>query len=78
MRRAPGLQVGNRVGKITDFGLKQGKGFRKRAPRIFQHILYTNGGSLCQAFLSETVETGTKNRCVIEALHVLQRKLRKD
>ena len=26
----------------------------------------------------ETVETGTKNRCVIEATHVLQRKLRKD
>ena len=33
---------------------------------------------LCQAFLVETVETGTKNRCVIEATHVLRRKLRKD
>ena len=31
-----------------------------------------------QAFLVETVETGTKNCCVIEATHVLQRKLRKD
>ena len=28
-----------------------------------------------QAFLAETVETGTKNRCVIEATHVLRRKL---
>jgi len=35
-------------------------------------------GSLCQAVLAETVETGTKNRCVIEATHVLRRKLRKD
>ena len=66
------------MGKITDFGLKQGKSFRKRAPAVYGHLLYTNGGSLCQAFLAETVETGTKNRCVIEALHVLQRKLRKD
>ena len=32
----------------------------------------------CQAFLAETVETGTKKRCVIEATHVLRRKLRKD
>ena len=30
---------------------------------------------MCQAFLAETVETGTKNRCVIEATHVLRRKL---
>ena len=29
-------------------------------------------------FLVETVETGTKNRYVIEASHVLQRKFRKD
>ena len=36
------------------------------------------GGSLCQAFLEETVETGTNNRWVIEATHVLRRKLRKD
>ena len=28
-------------------------------------------------FLVETVETGTKNRCMIEATHVLLRKLRK-
>ena len=27
-------------------------------------------GSLCQAFLAETVETVTKNRCVSEATHV--------
>ena len=30
-RRAPGPQVWIRVGKITDFGLNWGKGFRKRA-----------------------------------------------
>ena len=29
--------------------------------RVFRRILYTNG-PLCQAFLAETVETGTKNR----------------
>ena len=33
---------------------------------------------MCQAFLAETVETGTKNCWVIEATHVLRRKLRKD
>ena len=27
--------------------------------------------------LAETVETGTKDRCVIEATHVLRKKLRK-
>lgn len=28
-------------------------------------------GSLCQAFLAETVKSGTKNHCVMEAMHVL-------
>ena len=65
-------KVWNRVTKITDFFLKEGKGFRKGAthphptflkvlPRVFRRNLYTNGGSLCQAFLAEIVETGTKN-----------------
>ena len=31
---------------------------------------------MCQAFLAKTVESGTKNRCVIEDTHVLRRKLR--
>ena len=35
-------------------------------------------GSLQMAFLAATMKTGTKNRCVIEATHVLQRKLKKD
>ena len=30
---------------------------------------------MCQAFLAGTVETGAKNRCVIEATHVLRRRL---
>ena len=34
------------------------------------------GGSLCQAFLAETVETGNRNRCMIEAAHVLRIKFR--
>ena len=34
---------------------------------FFVPVLYTNGGSLCQAFLAETVETETKNRGVIES-----------
>ena len=38
--------------------------------RVFRRILDTNWGSLCQAFLADTVKTGTKNRCVIEATHV--------
>ena len=33
--------------------------------------------SLCQVFLTETVETGNKNFCMIEAMHVLRRKLKK-
>ena len=41
--------------------------------RVFGPILDTNTGSLCQAFLEETVGTGTKNRCVIEATHVWER-----
>ena len=44
---------------------------------VFIRIQETKGRSLCQAFLAETMETGNKNRCVIEA-HVLQRKLLKD
>ena len=38
--------------------------------RIFGRILDTNRGSLCQKFLAETMKTGTKNRCMIEATHV--------
>ena len=45
--------------------------------RVFIRIQETKGRSLCQAFLAETMETGNKNRCVIEA-HVLRRKLLKD
>ena len=46
--------------------------------RVFCRIYGTKGESLCQAFLAETVETGTKNRCVIKATNILRRKLRKD
>ena len=42
------------------------------------HIYDTKGGSLCQAFLAETVEIGNMNCCVTEAMHVLRRKLRED
>ena len=42
--------------------------------RVFRRILYTNGRSLCQAFLAETVRTGTKNLCVIEATYVFAKK----
>ena len=45
--------------------------------RVFIRIQETKGRSLCQAFLAETMETGNKNCCVIEA-HVLRRKLLKD
>ena len=47
-----------------------------------QHVSHriqdTKWGSLCQAFLAETVETGTNNCCMIETTHVLRRKLMKD
>ena len=46
--------------------------------RIFLRIYDTKGESLRQTFLEETVETGNKNCCVTEAMHVLQRKLGKD
>ena len=38
--------------------------------RVLLRIYDTKGDSLCQAFRAETVETGNKNRCVIEATHV--------
>ena len=44
----------------------------------FLCIYATKGGSMCQALLVDTIETGNKNRCVTKATHVLQRKLRKD
>ena len=43
--------------------------------RVFRRILYTNGRSLCQAFLEETVETRNTK---LDATHVLLRKLRRD
>ena len=45
---------------------------------IFLRIYDTKGESLRQTFLEETVETGNKNCCVTEAMHVLQRKLGED
>ena len=45
---------------------------------VFLRIYDTKGGSLCQAFPVEIVETGNKNHCVTKAMHLLQRKLRKD
>ena len=45
---------------------------------VFLRIYDTKGGSLCEAFLAETRETGNKDRCVTKATHVLRRKLRKD
>ena len=35
----------------------------------FSSYLRHKRGSLCQVFLAETVETGTKNHCVIGATH---------
>ena len=46
------------------------------ATRFLLHLGHKRG-SLCQAFLAGTVETGSKNHCVIEATHVKRRKLRK-
>ena len=55
-----------------------------KCPSGFFVVFYTQmggaggGGALWQALLAETVETGTKNHYVIEATHVLRRKLWKD
>ena len=57
------------VGKITDFGLKQGKGFRKRAahphsiflkvpPEHFRRILYTNRGHCARRSLLKPWKLG--------------------
>ena len=45
---------------------------------VFLRIYGTKRGSMCQAFLEETVETGNKNHCMTKVMHVLQTKLRKD
>ena len=53
-------QVWNIVGKIISPQF-----FWKYAPDFFCRFWVTNqGSSLCQAFLADTVETGTKNRCM--------------
>ena len=44
--------------------------------RVFLRIYDAKGGSLFQASLAETVKTGNKNCCVIEATHNLRRKLK--
>ena len=50
--------------------------FSGSTPRNFWFVFgVTKSRSLCQAFLVETVETGTKNRCVIEATHALRRNI---
>ena len=51
---------------------------RPPPPEFLVEFWVTKGRSLWQAFLEETVETGTKNRCMIEATHLLRRKVRKD
>ena len=42
---------------------------------FWNHTLYAKKRLWSQAFLVETMETGNKNRCMTEAMHVLQRKL---
>ena len=45
---------------------------------VFSSYLGHKWGVIVPVVLAETVETGTKNCCVIEATHVLRRKLRTD
>ena len=66
------------VMSLTNPHTIRGRPTLKDVERGFRRFLYTNWESLCQAFLAESVETGTRNRCVIEATHVLRRKIRKD
>ena len=47
----------------------------RKSATCFLLYLGHKRGSLCQVFLAETVKTGTKNRCVMEAMDVLRRKL---
>ena len=79
----------SRVG-LQGFRSEIGEGFQERCcipppnfsgsspPQHFCRFCARNGGSLWEVFLADTVETLTKNRCVMEATDVLWRKLRKD
>ena len=44
--------------------------------KAFFFFVFTQTRLWFQAFLTETVETGSKTHCVTEAMHVLRRKLR--
>ena len=45
---------------------------------FFLYLVHVERRLWSQAFLAATVETGNKNHCLTEAMHVLQRKLAKD
>ena len=49
-----------------------------RAAFFFLYLVHVERRLWSQAFLAATVETGNKNHCLTEAMHVLQRKLAKD
>ena len=69
---------GLRTLNIISFSLSCVNSETHNLQRVFLRIFDTKGKSLCQAFPAETVEIGNKNCCVIKAMHVLRRKLRKD
>ena len=58
------------IGRGHDLRLRLRSSETHILQRVFRRIL-------CQAFLAETVETGTKNRYVFEATHVCEESLGK-
>ena len=72
------MYSGLRTLNIISFSLSCVNSETHNLQLVFLRIYDTKEESLCQAFPAETVEIGNKNRCVIEATHVLRRKVRKD
>ena len=71
-----GLLTLNIISFFSLFSLACASSKTYNLQRVFLRIYDTNWGKSCQAFLPETVETWKKNRCMIEATHVLRRNIK--
>ena len=71
-----GLLTLNIISFFSLFSLACASSKTYNLQRVFLRIYDTNWGKSCQAFLAETVETWKKNRCMIEATHVLRRNIK--
>ena len=71
-----GLLTLNIISFFSLFSLACASSKTYNLQRVFLRIYDTNWGKSCRAFLAETVETWKKNRCMIEATHVLRRNIK--